>query len=431
MAVINCPECGKEKSDQAKVCPHCGFKEKKEFNFDFQILKDNKGLMISSSVICILLIGMFIFLIIDNLPNDKKANAIISSSSSSNAYNNVSSNTESTNNSYNIVNYMADKSVDYYSAEKLHRLFFSFKTSEDGERIKGAATVSVTITDDNNKELYKNTINVTSDSFKEWTSKINGTRLLCSIDILDSELKTAGTSSGKLVFTVTGDNFTFKPSPINIFNLSYVDTTKEIKSISLDKTAETVKVGKYVILNANILPNTAYSSDITWTSSNPLVAKVNKSGWVDAITSGTAIITAKAPNGVNASCTITVPAANSSTCSLTIPTLPVKLSYSSSLGSKIYTTVNVSGITYEFSDHNYDDKVQLKIVFSGEKLYDYQGANQSSNCTISYKLYKNSVVVDSGTNYTTSVAVGESFNSTETVYSLDAGNYELQLLSTN
>lgn len=31
MALIKCPECGKEMSDQAKACPNCGYKEKKKF----------------------------------------------------------------------------------------------------------------------------------------------------------------------------------------------------------------------------------------------------------------------------------------------------------------------------------------------------------------------------------------------------------------
>lgn len=29
MAIIICPECGKERSDQIKACPHCGYKIKK------------------------------------------------------------------------------------------------------------------------------------------------------------------------------------------------------------------------------------------------------------------------------------------------------------------------------------------------------------------------------------------------------------------
>ncbi len=30
MALINCPECGKEISNQAAACPHCGFASKKD-----------------------------------------------------------------------------------------------------------------------------------------------------------------------------------------------------------------------------------------------------------------------------------------------------------------------------------------------------------------------------------------------------------------
>ena len=29
MALIKCPECGKEISDKAKACPECGYKMKK------------------------------------------------------------------------------------------------------------------------------------------------------------------------------------------------------------------------------------------------------------------------------------------------------------------------------------------------------------------------------------------------------------------
>lgn len=42
MALINCPECGKEISDSVKKCPHCGKKIKdnlfKQFVFKHKIL---------------------------------------------------------------------------------------------------------------------------------------------------------------------------------------------------------------------------------------------------------------------------------------------------------------------------------------------------------------------------------------------------------
>lgn len=31
MAIIKCPECGQQMSDNAKTCPHCGYNIKKHF----------------------------------------------------------------------------------------------------------------------------------------------------------------------------------------------------------------------------------------------------------------------------------------------------------------------------------------------------------------------------------------------------------------
>ena len=57
MALVNCPECGKEVSDTAKVCVHCGFKipkiktEKEKAN--------KKDMIISLSILfCLLIVGI-------------------------------------------------------------------------------------------------------------------------------------------------------------------------------------------------------------------------------------------------------------------------------------------------------------------------------------------------------------------------------------
>lgn len=63
MALIKCPECNHEVSDQAKLCPHCGYKlprmkQKKTF------LKKKKAVIIFSIVISTLIIawGLYFFL---------------------------------------------------------------------------------------------------------------------------------------------------------------------------------------------------------------------------------------------------------------------------------------------------------------------------------------------------------------------------------
>lgn len=85
MALINCPECGKEISDKVKACPHCGFPivetSDQIFNTNPQPvevtgirIKDNKTkkiLLISFSIVILFIVGFFAF----KFFNEKKAEA--------------------------------------------------------------------------------------------------------------------------------------------------------------------------------------------------------------------------------------------------------------------------------------------------------------------------------------------------------------------
>lgn len=57
MALINCPECNKEISDKAKVCPHCGY----ESNPTMDIKKNTIIIIVSVVVLiaCIILFDYF------------------------------------------------------------------------------------------------------------------------------------------------------------------------------------------------------------------------------------------------------------------------------------------------------------------------------------------------------------------------------------
>lgn len=55
MAIIKCSECGKEKSDKVKKCPHCGYKEKREIN--------KKILIYGGLIFSVILIGILLLLI--------------------------------------------------------------------------------------------------------------------------------------------------------------------------------------------------------------------------------------------------------------------------------------------------------------------------------------------------------------------------------
>ena len=124
-----------------------------------------------------------------------------------------------------------------------------------------------------------------------------------------------------------------------------------------------------------------------------------------------------------------------SSCSLELPSLPKTVSeygYKNSLQS----SVKVTNITYKFEPYS-DGKVTLVCYFSGEKTYDYRGAGQSDGCKISWKLYdSNGNVFRTGTFYSPSVAMGESFSNQEEdlIYNFEAsspGAYKLVILDTN
>ncbi len=83
-------------------------------------------------------------------------------------------------------------------------------------------------------------------------------------------------------------------------------TVKQIaKSVRLNKSAVTVKVGKRIQLKAVMKP--AKSSDrLKWSSSDKKIAKVDKKGRVTGIKKGRATITVKTSGGKSAKCKVTV-----------------------------------------------------------------------------------------------------------------------------
>lgn len=61
MALIRCPECGKEVSDKASVCPNCGYKNIK------QIRLDTKKIIIFTIILLVIGVATFTIIHIRNL----------------------------------------------------------------------------------------------------------------------------------------------------------------------------------------------------------------------------------------------------------------------------------------------------------------------------------------------------------------------------
>ena len=119
--------------------------------------------------------------------------------------------------------------------------------------------------------------------------------------------------------------------------------TVDVTSVSLNATTVTLVKGKTVTLTATVSPSNATNKTITWSSSNPTIAKVSSTGVVTAVAPGVTNITISSANGKTAGCRVTVndSLANTSTCSSSI-----------TLGNTINITGNATGgtapYTYEY-----------------------------------------------------------------------------------
>lgn len=82
-------------------------------------------------------------------------------------------------------------------------------------------------------------------------------------------------------------------------------TKVAVTAVTLDKTELTLTAGVTYQLTATVTPANATDADVTWSSSDESVAKVDGTGLVTTVADGTATITAKAGDKT-AICTVTV-----------------------------------------------------------------------------------------------------------------------------
>ncbi len=121
-----------------------------------------------------------------------------------------------------------------------------------------------------------------------------------SVATVDDSGKITAYQVGTTTITATSTNGKEARCVVEVLDPSLVPT-----GVVLNKTKETVYVGDYLSLIAEIKPKGVVNQNIEWTSSNEEVATVDK-GRVHAIKEGTTTITASAYNGVSESCTIIV-----------------------------------------------------------------------------------------------------------------------------
>ena len=122
----------------------------------------------------------------------------------------------------------------------------------------------------------------------EWTSSND------SVVKINSEEQTitgvnAGSANVTMKEPITGTSKTVK--------VTVEDDSVPVKSVSIDVKESTLAIGEEKTLKATVDPSNASDKRITWSSSNPSVATVDKNGKVKAVKAGNATITAKTRSG--------------------------------------------------------------------------------------------------------------------------------------
>lgn len=123
---------------------------------------------------------------------------------------------------------------------------------------------------------------------------------------------------------------------------SCVVTVKElpVSSVYLNKSSASIQINNTVYLSATVYPSYATNKKLVWSSDNSSVASVNQNGVVTGYKVGTATITAKANNGVKATCKITVTGIKVQNLSVKMDNLYVK-----GKNVKLVATVSPSNAT--------------------------------------------------------------------------------------
>ncbi len=135
-----------------------------------------------------------------------------------------------------------------------------------------------------------------SDKSVSWASSDPG------IASVDENGTVTAVTSGKTTITATINDAGLSASCTVTVN------AKPAESITLDHENVSLNIGETLKLIATVLPDNASDKSVTWVSSDSVIASIDESGLVTAISEGAATITATTNDGseLTASCAVTV-----------------------------------------------------------------------------------------------------------------------------
>lgn len=196
-----------------------------------------------------------------------------------------------------------------------------------------------------------------------------------------------------------------------------VTITVSTETVTLDKTTLSLAVGESVQLTATVKPDDATDKNVSWTSSDESVVKVDN-GKVTAVNAGKAIIIAKC-GGKTAECAVTV----------TVPTGSVtldKTSLSLAVGETAQLTATVKpddatdkNVAWTSSDASVAkvDNGKVTAVNAGKATITAKCGGKTAECAVIVTVPTGSVTLDKTS---LSLAVGETAQLTATVNPDDA-----------
>ena len=178
---------------------------------------------------------------------------------------------------------------------------------------------------------------------------------------------------GTATITVTATNGTPDDTSDDFSATCAVSVVKNVKGLTLDKSALMFETGNSGQLVAAVSPADASDVTVSWTSSNPSVASVDASGNVKALSKGRATITADS-HGFKATCEVTV--------GILLPNVTAAKEFidgdivMGQLASNVKLTI-AAGATITLQD------VTINGVHDG--AYDWAGITCAGNATIILK----------------------------------------------
>ena len=227
-----------------------------------------------------------------------------------------------------------------------------------------------------------------ADGYVEWTSsdeKIatveDGVIKTLSQGTITIVAKNGKVSTTLYVTVVKGDSST----------PDVIDDGKTIKvdAITLNQTSIALAKGKTYTLVATVAPENATDKSVKWVTSNDKIVKVDANGNIQAVSNGTAIVTASSANGQTASCNVTVkdstPIEGDYKVTLNQSTLSLNKNDTATLVPTITPNNYVSGMTWSSNNTKVAtvDNGVVKAVGSGSAVVTVTLSNGAkASCTV-------------------------------------------------